>query len=71
MAKAPTDLRSLARSYTETAIRVLASIMNQQDASPKARVSAADSLLDRGWGKPKQDTDVTIHLHEETLDKLK
>lgn len=54
MAKTPTDIRSLARSHTETAIRVLAGVMQQEDAPPAARVAAANSLLDRGWGKPLQ-----------------
>jgi hypothetical protein len=54
MAKAPTDIRSLARSHTETAIRVLAGIMREPDAPAAARVSAAQALLDRGWGKPDQ-----------------
>ncbi len=52
MSKAPTEIRSLARSHTESAIKVLASIMNQPKASHTARVSAAVALLDRGWGKP-------------------
>jgi hypothetical protein len=54
MAKSPIDIRSLARSHTETAIRTLASIMNMSDAPHAARISAAEALLDRGWGKPKQ-----------------
>lgn len=54
MAKALTDIRSLARSHTETAINTLAGIMGQTDAPPAARVAAANSLLDRGWGKPVQ-----------------
>ena len=54
MAKAPVEIRSLARAHTAAAIRVLASIMNQAKASPAARVSAAVALLDRGWGKPSQ-----------------
>lgn len=54
MAKTPTDIRSLARSHTETAIKTLAGIMQQDDAPPAARVAAANSLLDRGWGKPTQ-----------------
>lgn len=54
MAKALTEIRSLARSHTETAIRVLAGIMQQEDAPPAARVSAAGAILDRGWGKPTQ-----------------
>lgn len=54
MAKAPTEIRSLARGHTESALNVLAGIMNQSEAPPAARVSAATALLDRGWGKPAQ-----------------
>jgi hypothetical protein len=54
MAKTPTDIRSLARAHTESALKVLAGIMNQDDAPAAARVSAAQALLDRGWGKPTQ-----------------
>jgi hypothetical protein len=54
MAKAPTEIRSLARRHTESAIKVLAGIMNEPDAPPAARVQAAQALLDRGWGKPTQ-----------------
>jgi hypothetical protein len=60
MAKAPTDIRSLARAHTATAIKVLAGIMQQEDAPAAARVSAATSLLDRGWGKPAQTVDMTV-----------
>jgi hypothetical protein len=60
MAKAPTDIRSLARSYTTTAIKVLAGIMQQPEAPHAARVSAATALLDRGWGKPSQTVDMTV-----------
>jgi hypothetical protein len=28
--------------------------MRNADASPRARIQAADILLDRGWGKPPQ-----------------
>jgi hypothetical protein len=57
MAKTPTDIRSLARAHTETALNTLAGIMKQEDAPPAARVAAANSLLDRGWGKPVQPID--------------
>jgi hypothetical protein len=51
-AKAITDVRSLARCYTKNAVRVLASVMNNEaSAQPMARVAAAKALLDRGWGK--------------------
>jgi hypothetical protein len=54
MAKTPTQIKSLARSHTETAVNVLAGIMNNQQENGPARVAAANSLLDRGWGKPSQ-----------------
>ncbi len=54
MAKTPTDIRSLARSHTGKAIRVLAGIMKESRAPAAARISAAIALLDRGWGKPQQ-----------------
>lgn len=54
MAKALADIRSLARSHTEQALNVLVGVMGQTDAPPAARVSAANSILDRGWGKPAQ-----------------
>jgi hypothetical protein len=54
MSRTPTEIKSLARAHTETAIRVLAGIMNQDDSAPAARVQAANSLLDRGWGKATQ-----------------
>ena len=50
----PAYIRSLCRAYTEESIRHLAAIMRQREDSPAARVQAADSLLDRGWGKPPQ-----------------
>ena len=53
-ARTLTEIRSLARSHTRTAIRVLAGIMRSEDATPAARVSAANAILDRGWGKATQ-----------------
>lgn len=61
MAKALTDIRSLARVHTEAALRTLAGIMRQPDAPPSARVQAASVLLDRGWGKPHQTSDVNVN----------
>lgn len=65
MAKTPTEIRSLARAHTETAINTLVGIMNQPEAPHAARVSAANSILDRGWGKaaqPIEGTDNPIEL---------
>ena len=54
MAKTPTEIKSLARSHTDSALKTLAHIMNEPSAPHAARVSAANSLLDRGWGKATQ-----------------
>lgn len=54
MAKAPIEIRSLARKHTESALRVLSAIMNKENAPESARVAAAQALLDRGWGKATQ-----------------
>src|SRR5262249_41715684 len=44
-------IASLARSYTDTAIKTLAGIMMEQTSPPMARIAAAKVLLDRGWGQ--------------------
>jgi len=54
MAKTLTEIRSLARSHTRTALRVLVGVMRSKDATAAARVSAANAILDRGWGKANQ-----------------
>lgn len=51
MPRTLTEIRSLARSHTRTAIAVLVGIMRSKDATAAARVSAANAILDRGWGK--------------------
>lgn len=53
MAKAIAEIRSLARAHTEEAINCLVGVM-RNSASEPAKVTAANSLLDRGWGKPTQ-----------------
>jgi hypothetical protein len=50
MPRAPTDIRSIARSWTETAIKQLGAIATSSE-SDAARVAACTVLLDRGWGK--------------------
>jgi hypothetical protein len=54
MVKTITEIRSLARSHTRTAINVLVGVMRSKDATHAARVSAANAILDRGWGKARQ-----------------
>ena len=52
--KAAAEIKALAKKHSKSAIKVLAAIMNQADGPATARVSAAQALLDRGWGKAAQ-----------------
>ena len=51
--KIPPEVRDLARKHTKAAIDTLATIMKGGE-SEQAKILAANSLLDRGWGKPTQ-----------------
>lgn len=53
MAKAPIDIKSLARLHTQNALNVLGGIASN-GTSEGARVAACVALLDRGWGKAAQ-----------------
>jgi hypothetical protein len=52
------DLKKLVRSYTDEAISALVDVMNNKAESGSARVSAAQALLDRGYGKPLQQVEL-------------
>jgi Family of unknown function (DUF5681) len=52
--KVVAEVRELARAHTGKAIETLVSIMTNTKSAPAARVSAANALLDRGYGKPPQ-----------------
>ena len=54
MAKAPIDIRSLARTHSKAAIATLASIMYEPKCKPRDRISASEALLNRGWGNATQ-----------------
>jgi hypothetical protein len=59
----------LAREHTEAAIQTLAEIMYDGDAKTADRIKAADSILDRGHGKPVQAT-ITLPLDKQARDAL-
>jgi hypothetical protein len=52
--KVVAEVKELARAHTGEAIETLVSIMTNIKSAPAARVSAANALLDRGYGKPPQ-----------------
>lgn len=57
--KEDANLKELARARTAEALETLVSIMQNDEAPPAARVSAACAILDRGYGKPTQSTELT------------
>lgn len=59
--KVVAEVKELARQYTTDAISALAEICKNPKAPPAARVAAAQALLDRGYGKPTQFIDATMH----------
>lgn len=65
------DLERTAEAYVSDAVKVLADALKDDD--PKVRIAAANALLDRARGKPKQSVEVerTPHsLDEITTDDL-
>lgn len=50
--KATASLKDLARKHTDAAINTLYTIMLDGEEPAAARISAASTLLDRGYGKP-------------------
>ena len=54
------DVQELARQQSPEAINTLVAIMQNEKAPPAARVAAANSLLDRGFGKPTQPISQTL-----------
>jgi hypothetical protein len=48
-----------AKEYTDEALQALADILKSQNAPAAAKVSAATALLDRGYGKPVQSTELS------------
>jgi hypothetical protein len=65
--KALKGVEELARGHTAEAIRTLAEVMRSKRAPALARVTASNSLLDRGWGKPKQMQEIEVRTDMATV----
>jgi hypothetical protein len=69
------DVRKAAREWTQLALETLVEVCGDVEASSSARVSAAGTLLDRGWGKAPQtvviDGEVNVEgLTDTSLDEI-
>jgi len=70
--KAVKEVEALAREHTITAINTLVRLATSAKSEP-AQASAAQALLDRGWGRPKQAVEHSGSIalsHEEALEAL-
>jgi hypothetical protein len=57
--------------HAETAIGALVEIVGNEKAPPAARVSAANALLDRGYGLPESKIDATVETPTQQFDLTK
>lgn len=56
--KADYRIKDLAKEYTQEALATLRQVMKSSE-DDRARVAAANAILDRGYGKPAQSVDLT------------
>lgn len=60
------SLTEMAREHTDKALDALVGILDSNEAPPAAKVSAASTLLDRGWGKAPQAVLVDASITDES-----
>jgi hypothetical protein len=70
------DIVELAKAHSADAIDTLASLMRDRKVPPAARVAAANAILDRGFGKPRQGVELSGHdggpiEHKEVSDEAR
>jgi hypothetical protein len=63
-------LTDLARDHTAKAVEALVAVIDNAEASDAAKVSAATAILDRGWGRPKQDLGIEMKSDEAAASML-
>jgi len=66
--KVPEDLKQAFRALSMDALNVLKSIMLNPEARDSDRSKAADSILDRAWGKPAQAIEMSGGITEARVD---
>lgn len=58
------DIRQYCKEHSKEAVEALIEVMNSKTAPPSSRVVAANSLLDRGWGKPTMEITATVTSYD-------
>ena len=68
--KALKDVEAAAREHTDLAIKTLARICGDAKAPEAAQIAAATTLLNRGYGKPRQVVDLNTNVSDLPDDAL-
>lgn len=58
------EVKSLCRQNSEAAVAALIDVMNNKTAPPAARVTAANSILDRAFGRPTAVVEAKISTYD-------
>lgn len=66
--KVGADLRVAAQQYSDEALKTLVEVMRNKKTGGAARAAAANAVLDRGYGKPKQEIEANINLFDRMSD---
>lgn len=66
--KVKKDVKAAARDYSAEALQTLIDIMRNPEVQPQIRVTAANSILDRGHGKPVNQTEISVGLYDKLSD---
>jgi len=66
--KVKQDLKSAARDYSAEALQTMLDIMRDVTVAPQYRLTAASTILDRGHGKPVQQTEIAVGVYEKLSD---
>lgn len=57
------EVRDAFRARTLDALSILVEIMMDRRAKGQDRVRAAEAVLDRGWGRPKESIDIDLQTN--------
>jgi hypothetical protein len=63
------DLKAVAKQHSPEAFRFLLETMRDTTAGVQHRLNAATQILDRGWGKPTNHTEVSVNVYDKLSDQ--
>ena len=63
-------LSELAREHTSSAVETLVAVMKDDHPPHSAKVAAPSPILDRGWGRPKQEVDRNVSFEPPEMTRV-